>query len=161
MDDPFLVDGRADVTRIMERLRERIGARREQVLAAGGLEEAVRLRLHDLADEADVDPELLARLLDPAGNWNISIDYRVETHRRGLSRRLVLLVKALARPVVRLYTDQLLFRQAQINAYLVHVCRRLLGDLVRLEASETALRDRCDRLERRLEALEGPREAAP
>jgi len=161
MDDPFLVDGRVDVARIMDRVRERIGARRERVLAAGGLDEAVRMRLHDLADEADIDPELLARLLSPGAGWNISIDYRVQTHRRGLSRRLVLLLKALVRPVVRLYTDQVLSRQAQLNAYLVHVCRRLLGDLIRLEASESALRARCDRLERRLEALEGSREAAP
>ena len=157
MDDPFLVDGRADVARIMERLRERIGTRRQHTLATGGLEEAVRLRLQDLVDEADVDPELLARLLTPGRGWNISVDYRVQSHRRGLSRRLVLLLKALVRPVVRLYTDQILVRQTGLNAYLVHACHRLLRDLVRLEAEGSALRTRCQSLERRLEELERPK----
>ena len=58
-------------------------------------------------------------------NWNISPDYRIETHRKGLSARLVVLAKTLVRPLVRLYTDQPLSRQAQINQYLLHLCHHL------------------------------------
>jgi hypothetical protein len=154
MDHPFIVDGRADVARIMQRLRDRISSRRERTLTEGRLDDAVKLRLQEMVDEAELDSELLARLLAPGKGWNISIDYRVQSHRRGLSRHLVLLLKALVRPVVRLYTDQILARQAQLNAYLVHTCHRLVRDLVRVEAEGSALRARCESLERRLQELE-------
>ena len=113
------------------------------------MEELAALKLQAFADDAEIDPDLLARLMARDHNWNISTDYRIETHRKGLSARLVVLAKNLVRPFVRLYTDQLLSRQAQINLYLLHLCHNLVRDMVRLQLEHTALQNRCERLEGR------------
>jgi hypothetical protein len=79
-------------------------------------------------------------------NWNISTDYRIETHRGGFKGRLVVLLKKLVRPWVRLYTDQPLSRQAQVNLYLHYLSHNLVRELVRLQIEHTALRNRFDEL---------------
>jgi hypothetical protein len=83
-------------------------------------------------------------------NWNISVDYRIETHRSGFKGRLVVLAKRLVGPFVRLYTDHLLSRQAQINLYLRYLCHNLVREMVRQQLDETALRSRVARLEKEL-----------
>ncbi len=115
------------------------------------------LKLQAFADEAEIDPELLARLMAPNHNWNISVDYRIETHRSGYGARAVVLVKKLVRPFVRLYTDHILNRQAQINLYMVHLCHNLVRELVRLQLDHVALRNRCERLEQELQDRKAPR----
>jgi hypothetical protein len=151
-DDPVVIkDGRIDVGDVMARIRQRIREKREigrysddEVL------ELTALKLQAFADEAEIDPELLARLMARDHNWNISTDYRIETHRQGLSGRLIVLLKTLVRPFVRLYTDQPLSRQAQINQYLLHLGHHLAGEVVRLQLENTALKNRCDALEGRV-----------
>jgi hypothetical protein len=125
-------DGRVDVTRIMASIRENLHrAEGEEAIDA----RAERLLL-GLAEDAELDPEFLERLASPRGGWNLIPDYPIETHRRGLGRRGVVLLKSLVRPLVRLYTDVPLRRQAQINVYLVAVCRALAREIVRLQAEK-------------------------
>ena len=140
-------DGRVDVAAIMARIREKIRGRRDRGLYTDEeVEELSALRLQAFADDAGIDPELLSRLMAPNHNWNISTDYRVETHRAGFGARFVVLLKKLVRPWVRLYTDQPLSRQAQINLYLHYLCHNLVRELVRLQIEQTALRNRVDEL---------------
>jgi hypothetical protein len=150
-DDPVVVEnGRIDVGEVMARIRERIRAKREiGRYADEEVEELTALKLQAFSDEAEIDPDLLARLMATDHNWNISTDYRIETHRKGLSARLIVLAKTLVRPLVRLYTDQPLSRQAQINQYLLHLCHHLAEDVVRLQLENTSLKNRCDALEAR------------
>ena len=145
-DDPVVVEGgRIDVSDVMARIRERIRAKREiGRYSDEEVEELTALKLQAFADEAEIDPDLLARLMAQDHNWNISTDYRIETHRKGLSARLVVWAKTLVRPLVRLYTDQPLSRQAQINLYLLHLCHHLAQDVVRLQLENTSLKNRCD-----------------
>jgi len=132
MDEPLIgSDGRVDVDRVMQAVRDAV--RRRQDEPATTVEAAVAERLVLLADESGVDPELLAHLLAADGRWNISPDYRIETHRRGLEARAVVFLKELIRPLVRLYTDPIVVRQAQINLYLLHVVRSLLIEVTRLQ----------------------------
>jgi hypothetical protein len=135
------------VPELMREVRARVEAR----LALAGPDEAARLRLQLLGDGAEIDPELLSRILSGHPGWNVSPDYRIRTHRTGFSRRMVLMLKALVRPGVRLYTDQILERQAQLNSYLVTVCHALMGELARVEDAQAALRQRCEALERKLQ----------
>jgi hypothetical protein len=150
-------DGRAadekgvEVAELMREVRQRVRAR----LATADLDEATGLRLQALGDDAEVDADLLGRLLSGGCGWNVSPDYRILTHRTGLARRLVLLLKGLVRPVVRLYTDQIVDRQAQLNSYLLHLTHGLVRELVRMETEAAALRERCDALERRLAQRSG------
>ena len=147
MDEWTGSDGRVEVAAIMARIREKIRGRRDRGLYTDEeVEELSALRLQAFADDAGIDPDLLSRLMAPNHNWNISTDYRIETHRAGPAARLVVLLKKLVRPWVRLYTDQPLSRQAQINLYLHYLCHNLVRELVRLQIEHTALRNRFDQV---------------
>lgn len=140
MQDPFGTtpkEGRIDVARVMADIRDGIRRRRDETSTS--VEEAVALRLRDLADESGIHPELLAHLLAADGRWNLSPDYRIQTHRKGLEGRLVVFLKRLIRPIVRLYTDPIVERQAQVNLYLLHLARTLLAEVTRLEREMAAL----------------------
>jgi hypothetical protein len=142
-------DGRVDVAEVMAGIRERI--RRKRDLGQYGDDEVLEmtaLKLQAFADEAEIDPELLARLMAPNHNWNISVDYRIQTHRTGFGAQAIVFVKKLVRPFVRLYTDHVLNRQAQLNLYMVHLCHNLVRELVRLQLDQAALRNRLERLEK-------------
>jgi hypothetical protein len=140
-------DGQVDVATIMARIREKIRGRRDRGLYTDEeVEELSALRLQAFADDAGIDPELLSRLMAPNHNWNVSTDYRIETHRAGAAARLVVLVKKMIRPWVRLYTDHVISRQAQINLYLHYLCHNLVRELVRLQIEHTALRNRFDQI---------------
>ncbi len=147
MDEWTGSDGRVEVAANMARIREKIRGRRDRGLYTDEeVEELSALRLQAFADDAGIDPDLLSRLMAPNHNWNISTDYRIETHRAGPAARLVVLLKKLVRPWVRLYTDQPLSRQAQINLYLHYLCHNLVRELVRLQIEHTALRNRFDQV---------------
>jgi hypothetical protein len=148
--------GAVDVAAVMARIREKIRGRRDLGLYTDEeVEELTALKLQAFADDAGIDPELLARLMADNQNWNISPDYRIETHRRGVGARAVVHLKKLVRPWVRLYTDQPLSRQAQINVYLHYLCHNLVREVVRLQVETAALRNRLAALEK--EKAEGRR----
>jgi hypothetical protein len=135
MDDPIgLQDGKVDVTRVMEALRERIRRRREDL----PVEQVVALRLQALADEAELGSDLLGPLLRGERGWNVNANYRIVTHRKGLGAFLVVTLKRLVRPFIRLYTDPLVERQAQINLYLLRVVEALLAETTRLQQAVAA-----------------------
>jgi hypothetical protein len=147
MEEWTTTDGRVDVAAVMARLRDKIRGRRNLGLYTDEeVEELVALKLQAFADDAGIDPELLARLMAPNHNWNISPDFRIETHRRGLGSRLVVLLKRFVHPWVRLYTDQPIGRQAQINLYLHYLGHNLVREVVRLQVETAALRNRLDAL---------------
>jgi hypothetical protein len=158
MDEWTTADGRVDVAEVMSRIRERIRGRRDRGLYTDEeVEELTALKLQAFADDAGIDPELLARLMAPSHDWNISADYRIETHRRGLGARLIVLVKKLVRPWVRLYTDHPLSRQAQINLYLHYLGTNVVRELVRLQVEHAALRNRMEALQKELQDKGGGR----
>jgi hypothetical protein len=156
MDEWTTAGGRVDVAQVMSRIREKIRGRRDLGLYTDEeVEELTALKLQAFADDAGIDPELLARLMAPSHDWNISTDYRIETHRRGTGARLVVALKKLVRPWVRLYTDHPLSRQAQINLYLHYLGHNLVRELVRLQVEHAALRNRVEALQKELAAKEG------
>jgi hypothetical protein len=156
MDEWTTADGRVDVARVMSRIREKIRGRRDLGLYTDEeIEELTALKLQAFADDAGIDPELLARLMAPNHDWNISTDYRIETHRQGWGARAVVALKKLVRPWVRLYTDHPVSRQAQINLYLHYLTTNLVRELVRLQVEHAALRNRVDALRKEAPAKEG------
>ncbi len=156
MDEWTSADGTVDVSKVMARIREKIRGRRDLGLyTEDEVDELTALKLQAFADEAGIDPELLARLMADNQNWNISPDYRIETHRKGRAAQLVVLLKKLVRPWIRLYTDHPLSRQAQINVYLHYLCHNLVRELVRLQVETAALRNRLAEIEK--EKAGGPR----
>jgi hypothetical protein len=157
MDDWTSDDGTVDVSKVMARIRETIRGRRDLGLYTDDeVEELTALKLQAFADDAGIDPELLSRLMADNHNWNISTDYRIETHRQGYGARLVVQLKRLVRPWVRLYTDHPLSRQAQINLYLHYLCHNLVRELVKLQVEHAALRNRVDALSQPAAGPGGP-----
>jgi hypothetical protein len=143
MDEWTTGDGRVDVARVMAGIREKIRGRRDLGLySEDEVLELTALKLQAFADDAGIDPELLARLMADNHNWNIATDYRIETHRRGWAARLLVLLKKAVHPWVRLYTDGPLGRQAQINLYLHYLCHNLVREVVKLQLETAALRNR-------------------
>jgi hypothetical protein len=141
--------GTVDVAAIMARIREKIRGRRDLGLYTDDeVEELTALKLQAFADEAGIDPELLARLMADNHNWNISSDYRIETHRRGYGAQAVVHLKKLIRPWIRLYTDHPINRQAQINLYFHYLGHNLVREVVRLQVETAALRNRVAELEK-------------
>lgn len=146
MQEPFEP---VDVVRIMKEIRESIQKKRERGLYTDEeVESLTALRLRAFAAGAMIDDKLLERLLGPSHDWNIRVDYLIRTTRRGLPARLLLLVKKLVRPVVRLYTDHVLNRQAQLNLYFAHLVHDNIQETARLELETQLLRHRLDKLEK-------------
>ena len=140
-------DGRVDVAKVMSTIREKIRGRRDLGLySEEEVAELASLKLQAFADDAGIDPELLARLMADNNNWNISTDYRIATHRRGFAARLLIRLKKLVHPWVRLYTDEPLGRQAQINLYLHYLSHNLVREVVKLQVETAALRNKVELL---------------
>lgn len=138
-----------DVVRIMTEIRRSIQEKRargeytdEEVEALAG----VRLRAY--AEGARIDDKLLERLLGESHDWNIHTDYLIRTTRTGLGAKLLILAKKAVRPFVRLYTDHLLNRQAQLNLYFAHLLHDSIRENARLQLELQALRARLETVER-------------
>lgn len=137
-----------DVVAIMKEIRESIQKKREQgIFTDEEVDSLTALRQRTFGEEAQIDARLLERLLGPSHDWNITIDYVARTTRTGPAARLLLAVKRLVRPFVRLYTDHLLNRQAQLNLYLAHLLHNNIRETARLEVELQSLRYLVKRLE--------------
>jgi hypothetical protein len=145
-----------DVARIMREIRESIQHKRvEGLYTDEEVDSLVELRRRTWAEPSEVDPRLLGRLLGPSHDWNITVDYLIRSRRPGLAGRLLVLAKKAVRPFVRLYTDHLFSRQAQLNQYFYHLLLSSLRHSARLEVEAQALRSRLASLERELRARAG------
>ncbi len=150
--DPMAADP-VDVAAIMVEIREGIERRRRQGFRTPeDIEELIAQRLRFFGERADIDPSLLKQILHPSHDWNISVDYPVRTPRQGLSGQLLLLAKRIVRPFVRLYTDHVFNRQAQLNLYLMYFLQDSVREAVRLEIELAQVRQRLDEALREREA---------
>jgi len=141
--------GAVDVVAIMKEIRESIqGKRKQGHYTDEEAESLVQNRLRAYAEEAKIDPRLLDMLLHPSHDWNIDPGYAIETTRTGASARALVGLKGLVKPIVRLYTDHLLKRQAQINLYLFHLLHNSIRETARLQIELQAVKARCEELEK-------------
>ncbi|HEX6738764.1 MAG TPA: hypothetical protein VF310_10845 [Vicinamibacteria bacterium] len=137
-----------DVVRIMKEIREAIQDKRARgIYTDEEVESLAALRLRAFAEEARIDDKLLERLLGESHEWNIHTDYLIRTTRTGLSAKALILAKKLVRPFVRLYTDHLLNRQAQLNLYFAHLLHNNIRETARLQLEIQSLRRRVEELE--------------
>jgi hypothetical protein len=142
-----------DVAAIMAGVRASIARRRS--LGYRTPEEIARVgdeRLRAYGERSGIDPKLLALILHPSHDWNIAAEYPLRTERTGLIAAAILTAKRLVRPFVRLYTDHIVKRQAQLNLYLMYFLQDTVHRVNNLEADVARLREE---LEER-----GPRSSA-
>ena len=151
----FEIGAEVDVAEIMKRIRERIESKQKQgVYSEDAIAELADARLLQFAEEAEIDSALLERLLSREAHWNISPSYIITTHRQGWNARFIVFLKKAVRPFIRLYTDQIIGRQAQINLFFSHLVHNLVKELTRLQIQQTNLAGRIDRIEREKDFLE-------
>jgi hypothetical protein len=112
----------------------------------------VEMELRDLAVRSGLDPELAEQLLSEDGDWNVDPDFRISSHRNGAGI-LIVWCKRLVRPFVRLYTDFLVHRQAQLNLYLFRAVRVLVRDLALQRRDQLDQRHKSAALEREIHRL--------
>jgi signal recognition particle subunit SEC65 len=144
-----------DVSQIMEKIRERIARKqKEGIYTEEGIAELTDAKIMQFAEEAEIDSVLLEKLRSPDHSWNIQPSYLITTHRTGFKAKTIVLIKKFIRPFVRLYTDHLVGRQAQINQYFAHLLHNLVRELTRHQIDNNALKARLERLEREKEFLE-------
>jgi hypothetical protein len=128
---------------IMKEIRESIQKKRARGhYSEEEIDELARARLRSYADEAFIDATLLERLLSPSNDWNVSSDYLIRSHRKGALVPVILFAKKLVRPLIRLYTDHIVNRQAQLNLYYAYLLRHAIHDVTRLEIEVNALKSR-------------------
>ncbi len=151
----FEIGGEVRVEDIMQRIRAAIAEKQKAgIYTEEGLAELADAKILQFAEEAEIDSVLLERLRSPDHSWNINPSYIITTHRQGIKARLIILAKKIVRPFVRLYTDHLISRQAQINLYFAHVLHNLVREITRMEVKNTNLRHRIDRIEREKDFFE-------
>jgi hypothetical protein len=146
-------EGHQDTGMLQEAIRVEI--RRKQ--AAGDhtdvdLVREVELELRDLATRSGIPSDLADRLLIENDGWNIDPAYRISSHRHGPSF-LIVWCKKLIRPFVRLYTDFLVHRQAQLNLYIFRAIRVLVRDLALQRRDQLYQRHKSAALEREVHRL--------
>jgi hypothetical protein len=140
-----------DVVAIMKGIRETIQKKRAQgVYTDEEVESLAALRLRAFAEDARIDDKLLERLLGPSHEWNIGSDYLIRTTRTGMAARALILAKKVVRPFIRLYTDHIFNRQAQLNLYFAHLLHNSIREGARLQLEMQGLRHRVEELEREL-----------
>ncbi len=138
-----------DVAAIMAEIRATIALRRRQGLRTPDeIEGLLEQRRRSYGELSQIDPGLLKQILEPSHDWNVAVDYPLRTRRSGLVGSALVLVKRLVRPIVRLYTDHVLKRQAQLNLYLMYFLKDATEQIVHLELEVARLRQRVEDLSR-------------
>lgn len=149
-------EGRVDVVEIVTRVERAVAERRRR---GEYTQEDVERRVAELrrayGERARIDPRLLRRLLGRSHDWNIAADYLIRTRRRGLLGGALVRAKRILRPVVRLYTDHIVNRQAQLNLYFEYFLEDAVRELVELRVEVLRLRAECEALRRGTSAPAG------
>jgi hypothetical protein len=138
-----------DIVTLVEQIRADVDARRARGEATPEDVDALfDARLRGYFESAKIDPALGVRLQHESHDWNIDTGYPISTTRSGLSAMLIAAAKKAVRPLVRLYTDHLLNRQAQINLVQWHFLRDAVRRTLELELEVKRLRHEIELLKR-------------
>jgi hypothetical protein len=138
-----------DVTELVESVRKEIEARRARgEFTPEDIEALFGKRLRAYVAEARIDPKLGERLQHESHDWNIDTGYWIRTTRTGVTGTAVRWAKHAVRPFVRLYTDHILNRQAQINLVLWHFLLDSVRRTLLLELELKKLQHQIDELKR-------------
>jgi len=138
-----------DVVSLVEQIRAEVNARRARGEATPeDIDALFDERLRAYIDAAKIDPKLGVRLRHESHDWNIDTDYHIRTNRSGVAGAIVRAAKAVVRPFVRLYTDHLLNRQAQINLVEWYFLQDSVRRTLHLELEVRRLQHEIDLLKR-------------
>ena len=139
-----------DVERIVAEVRATVAEARERgEFTPEDIEIAFDERIRGYIAEAAIDPRLGEHLRHESHDWNIDTAYPTRSGRPGFIGAAITAAKHAVRPVVRLYTDHILNRQAQINLVVWHFLLDSVRRNLLLELEVRRLRHEVDALRRR------------
>jgi hypothetical protein len=138
-----------DVASLVEDVRKEVDARRARgEFTPEDIEFLLEERLRAYVADARIDPALGVRLQHESHDWNIDTGYVIRSHKPGLAGSAIRLAKRIVRPAVRLYTDHILNRQAQINLVVWHFLLDSIRRTALLELEVKQLRHEIDAIKR-------------
>lgn len=134
----------SEVVRVVTWIRDTAQRQRaEGLLTPEEFESAVAERFRVWLESVPIDAKLRDQLAGGRSYaWNIDTDYLIRSHRGGAFALFLRIAKRIVRPFVKLYTDHILNRQAQINLYFFELLRNTAAEQVRMEAEINRLRYR-------------------
>ena len=139
-----------DIEGLVSAIREEVAAARERgEFTPEDIETTFDERIRGYIAQAKIDPGLGEYLRRDNHDWNIDTSYDIRTSRPGILGAAIKAAKHAVRPVVRLYTDHILNRQAQINLVLWHFLLDSVRRHLLLELEVRRLRHKVDALARR------------
>jgi hypothetical protein len=149
-----------DVAEIMRSIRARIEEKKGGLLAEAEIREIAEQRLDPALDPGDFESRLIDDLRALSPRWNYSFDANTiyETTRGDALGRLLVRVRRLLRPVLRLLINpsplvQALYRQSQLNTFYVHLLHESAVEITRLGLELGELRNRVVEISDRLDLL--------
>jgi hypothetical protein len=138
-----------DIEGIVEGVRVDVAAARARgEFTPEDIEMEFETRRRAYAGEAGIDPRLGALLWHDSHDWNIDSGYVIRTTRPGLIGAVVKAAKKAVRPIVRLYTDHIVNRQAQLNLVNWYFMQDAVRRALLLELEVRRLRHELDVLKR-------------
>lgn len=134
------------------RISDEIRAQARELRARGvyteeDLRAALRVRRLRHFERGKIDPRLGRALLHTSHDWNVDPAYAIRSHRGGVAGAVLPALKRLIAPLVRLYTDHVVLRQAQINLAVHYAVVDLLEQNERLAVRVRSLEARVRELE--------------
>jgi hypothetical protein len=149
-----------DVGEIMRLIQERIAEKKRGLMTDAEIREIAGQRLEPAPESSDFDSRLIGELraLAPQWNYHFDADTIYSTPRKDALGRLLVRVRRLMRPVLRLLINpsplvQAHYRQSQLNTFYVHLLHESAVEITRLGFEIAELRNRVVELSDRLELL--------
>lgn len=96
-----------------------------------------KMNLHQLKD-----------LYDEVNGWNIDENYPIISHRKGLKGYIIRLLKKAFRPIIKLYTDAIFYKQKLINYYFMNIIAISFRIFFDLKNTENYMISKLDSFER-------------
>ena len=139
-----------DIEGLVSAIREAVAAARERgEFTPEDIETEFDERIRAYIAQAKIDPGLGEYLRRDNHDWNVDTSYDIQTSRPGIVGAAIKTAKHAVRPIVRLYTDHILNRQAQINLVLWHFLLDSVRRSLLLELEVRRLRHKVDTLAHR------------
>ncbi len=149
-----------DVDAIMRAIRQRIEEKKKGLYTQEELEEIADRRLDAVLDAHEFNTDFIADFRAEPERWNFRFGPEtVYRSSRGFVGQMLERMRAVLRPIQKLFWNpnpmiSALSRQADLNAYYVHVLHNLSLELTRLNLEVQSLKNRSLQLQGRLELQE-------
>ena len=150
LEETFTINAKGvDVKEVIKKIRKNIASKGPNSLSEDELDELTELSFIFPPLQGEIGDELFDELTSSEGNWNLrneqifkefysdqddwnlDPEYNASTHRK-IFGIIILGVKKIIHPFIRLYTDYIVYRQARINHNFYNSIENMIRDQGRI-----------------------------